>query len=101
MVEIGDDAVADIADAGGEQREAARRHVDHLAGEFAAVRQHVAAEQVHLHPLETPTLFGGRKKFFVRQRHFQHPTPRPGGVRDDPKVHRVNAALGLGAAVTD
>jgi hypothetical protein len=31
---------------------------------------------VNLHPLETPSFLGGRKKFFVRQRHFHNPTPR-------------------------
>ncbi len=75
MVEIGDDAVADIADARREQGQPARRHIDHLAGEFAAVGQHVAAKQVDFHPLEAPTFLGGRKKFFVRQRHFHYPTP--------------------------
>ena len=60
MVEIGDHAVADIADAGRQQSEASRRHIDDLAGKFAAVGQHVAAEQVHLDALKAPALLGGR-----------------------------------------
>ena len=81
MVEIGDHAVADIADAGRQQRQPAGRHVDDLAGKFAPVRQHIAAEQVHLHPLKAPALFGGRKdRFFVRQRHLRHPTTGLSGV---------------------
>jgi hypothetical protein len=59
MVEIGDHAVADIADAGRQQGEAAGRHIDDLARKLAPVRQHIAAEQVHLDPLEAPALFGG------------------------------------------
>jgi hypothetical protein len=61
MVEIGDDAVADIADAGRQQRQPSRRHVDDLAGKLTPVRQHVAAEQVNLDPLKTPAFFGGRR----------------------------------------
>src|SRR5882757_1665900 len=64
MVEIGDYAVADIADAGRQQGKAPRRHIDDLAGKFAPVGQHVAAEQMHLHPLEAPTLLGGWKTGF-------------------------------------
>jgi hypothetical protein len=37
MVEIGDHAIADIADAGRQQSEAPRRHIDDLAGKFAAI----------------------------------------------------------------
>ena len=92
MVEIGDHAVADIADAGRQQGQSARRHVDDLAGKFAAVRQHVAAEQVHLHPLEAPPLLGGRKKIFCSPTPFSPPDPPPAGSQD-PKAHRVNAAL--------
>src|SRR5262249_24652619 len=60
LVELRDHAIADIADAGREQGQAARRHVDYLARKLAPVRQHIAAEQVHLDPLEAPALFGGR-----------------------------------------
>jgi hypothetical protein len=65
MVEIGDHPVADIADAGREQRQSTRRHIDDLARKFAAIRQHVASQQVNLDPLETPPLFGGRKNRFL------------------------------------
>ena len=60
MVEIGDHAVADIADAGRQQGQSARRHIDDLAGKFAPVRQHVAAEQVDFDALEAPSLLGDR-----------------------------------------
>src|SRR5450755_4708927 len=70
-----DDAIADTADAGRQQGEPPRRHIDDLAWKFAAVRQHIAAEQMNPHPLETAALFGGRKyRSFVRQRHLRHPT---------------------------
>jgi hypothetical protein len=76
MVEIGDHAVADIADAGRQQGQAPRRHIDDLAGVFAPVGQHVAAEQVHLHPLEASPLLGCRKRrFLLRKRHHGHPAP--------------------------
>jgi hypothetical protein len=42
MVDIGDDALARLADDGRDH--AAGRHVDDLARIFAAVGQHVAAE---------------------------------------------------------
>ena len=61
MVEIGDHAVADIADSGRQQRQPTRRHIDDLARKFAPVRQHVAAEQMHLDALKAPPLGGGRK----------------------------------------
>jgi hypothetical protein len=51
MVDIGNDALAGSAGNGGDQRYAARRHVNDLAGKFAAVGQHIAAEQVHAHAL--------------------------------------------------
>ena len=80
MVEIGDHAVADIADAGRQQRQAARRHIDDLAGKLAPVRQHVAAEQMHLDPLKAPPLLGGRKNrgFLLRKRHFATRQPAIG-----------------------
>ena len=75
MVEIGNDAVADIADAGRQQREAAGRHVNDLARKLAPVGQHVAAKQVHLHALEAAALLGGRKRrLFMHERHLRHPT---------------------------
>src|SRR5229473_3179309 len=93
MVEIGDDAIADIADAGRQQGEPPRRHIDDLAWKFAAVRQHIAAEQMNPHPLKTAALFGGRKyRSFVRQRHLRHPTTGC-SVSPDPTADRVNEAL--------
>src|SRR5581483_3614735 len=92
MVEIGDHAVADIADAGREQRQPTRRHVDDLAGKLAAVGQHVAAQQMHLDALEAPALFGGRQNgLFVRQRHLA-PNPHP-QVSKNPTTDRVNGGL--------
>ena len=38
MVHIGDDPIADVARNRGDQRNAAGRHVDHLAWEFTAIR---------------------------------------------------------------
>jgi mannose-6-phosphate isomerase-like protein (cupin superfamily) len=93
VVEIGDDAVADIADAGRQQRQSTRRHIDDLARKFAAVRQHITPQQMDLHPLEAPSLLGGRQnRFFVRQSHLRHPTT---GISEsfDPTASRVNEPL--------
>ena len=98
MVEIGDHAVADIADAGRQQGQSTRRHIDDLAGKFAPVRQHVAAQQMDLHPLEAPALFGSRKnRLFVRQRHLRYPTT---GISEsfDPTAGKVNAPLAMPAS---
>ena len=93
MVEIGDHAIADIADSGRQQREAPRRHIDDLARKFAPVRQHIATEQVDFDPLEAPSLFGGRKGgFLVRQRHLCHPTTGF-SVLSDPTAGKVNEEL--------
>ena len=45
LVEIGHDPLADLAPHRRDERYAARRHVDCLAGEFALVLEHVAAEK--------------------------------------------------------
>ena len=69
MVDIGDDAVADIAGNRRDQGDAAGRHVDDLAGEFAAIRQHVAAQQVDADALMAPAFLGVRQRvrFGLRQ----------------------------------
>ncbi|BEV44464.1 hypothetical protein CRBSH125_06470 [Afipia carboxidovorans] len=69
MIEIGDNPLADAADAGRQQRKTAGRHIDGLTGIFAPIRQHIAAEQVNPHPLEATTLFSLRLKFSLNQRH--------------------------------
>ena len=71
MVEIGDHAITDIADARRQQGEAPRRHIDDLARKLAAVGQHVAAQQVHGNTLMPPPLFRRRQddRFVERQRH--------------------------------
>jgi hypothetical protein len=57
------------------------RHIDDLAGKFAPVRQHVAAEQVHLDALKAPPLGGGRKnRFMLRKRHSMPPDNQPTGA---------------------
>ena len=68
MIDIGDDPFARLADHRRHQRHAARRHVDHLAGKFAPVLQHIAAEQVDLDALKAPALFGQRQDFRFGQR---------------------------------
>ncbi len=93
MVEIGDHAVADIADAGRQQGQPAGGHIDDLARKFAAVRQHIAPQQMNPHTLKTPSLFGGRRnRFFVRQSHLRHPTTGC-SVSPDPTASRVNEWL--------
>ena len=59
MIEVGDDAIADRSDARAEQGKAARRHVDDLAREFTAVRQHVSSKQMHFDALKAAPI-GGR-----------------------------------------
>ena len=46
MIDVGDHALAHAADDRGGQRQASRRHVLRLAGEFAPVLKHETAEQV-------------------------------------------------------
>ena len=71
MIDIGDDAFADVAADRRDQRHAAGRHIDDLAGKFAAVGQHVAAEQIDADALMAPALLGMRQvcDFGLRQRH--------------------------------
>jgi len=57
MIDIGNDAFARLAAHRADDRHAAGRHVEHLAGEFAPVRQHVAAEQIDAHALEAALFF--------------------------------------------
>jgi hypothetical protein len=42
------------------QRDAARRHVDDLTGEFAPVGEHVAACDVHAHALKAAAFLAHR-----------------------------------------
>lgn len=53
IVDIGDDAFADIARHWRNDHRVAGRHRQHLAGEFPAVGKHVAAKEGHLDPLES------------------------------------------------
>jgi hypothetical protein len=71
MVDISDDAVADVSADGRNQRHAAGRHVHHLAGIFGAVSQHVAAKEIDAHALVAPTLLrvGEDCGFLLWQRH--------------------------------
>ena len=54
-----------------DQRHAARRHIDDLAGEFAAVGQHIAAKEVDAHALEAAALLaqGRQTRYALRQGH--------------------------------
>jgi hypothetical protein len=45
-----------------DQSEATGRHVDDLAREFAAILEHVAAEEIDLHPLVSAVLAGQRRR---------------------------------------
>jgi hypothetical protein len=60
MIHIGDDALALRGGHGRDQRHAARRHVDDLAGKLAAVRQHVAAGQVDFDALVAAAVLAER-----------------------------------------
>src|SRR5580692_3266541 len=60
MIDIGDDALARRAAHRRDQRHAPRRHVDDLAGKLAAVRQHIAAEQVDLDALMAAAVLAER-----------------------------------------
>ncbi|GCC47519.1 hypothetical protein chiPu_0031470, partial [Chiloscyllium punctatum] len=98
MVEIGDHAIADIADTGRQQREAARRHVDNLAGKLAPVGQHVAAEQVHLDALEAAPLlgYGDDVSFLLCKRHHDKPGHRPFGAPMTLKLIGLTGRYGCG-----
>ena len=61
VIDIGDDALAELRQYRRDQRHAAGRHVDDLTRKFAPVRQHIAAEQVHFHTLETSAFLAVRK----------------------------------------
>ena len=61
MVEIGDDLFADDAGDRRDHHGVAGRHFEHLAGEFAPVGQHVAAEHRNLHALEARHLRVGAR----------------------------------------
>ena len=63
MIDIGDHPVAELRRPQAPSQNAARRHIDDLAGIFAPVGQHVAAEQIDLHPLVFAALLGERKDF--------------------------------------
>src|SRR5260370_32884951 len=96
MVEIGEPAVADIADAGRQQGQPAGGHIDDLARKFAAVRQHIAPQQMNLHTLKTPSLFGSRRnRFFGRQSHLAPPTTGC-SVAAEPTASRVYEWVGRG-----
>ena len=62
MVHVSNDAVADGARNRREQGDTAGRYVDDLTGEFAAIRQHIAALQVDPDALMPPALFGVRQR---------------------------------------
>jgi hypothetical protein len=52
MVDIGDDAFADLAKIGSHQRRAAWRHIQNLAGKFLLIGEHIAPKQSQIDPLE-------------------------------------------------
>ena len=58
MVHVSNDAVAHSAGNRRDQGDAAGRYIDDLAGEFAAIRQHVAALQVDANALMPSALLG-------------------------------------------
>ena len=81
MVEIGDDALADGADALREQRKSAGRHVDDLAGKLAPILQHVAAEQVNLDRAESAgALRLPEELIFYARSSSRHPTTAVSGA---------------------
>ena len=61
VIYLGYVAIADVAAHRREQCHATRRHVDHLAGKLAAIRQHVAAEQIDADALVAPAFLGMRQ----------------------------------------
>ena len=64
MIDVGDDPFAGLPLDRRDQGHAAGRHIHHLAGEFAPVRQHVAAEEVDPDPLKSAALFAERAQSF-------------------------------------
>src|ERR1700722_19004591 len=60
VIDIGDDALAGLGARRRHHRHTARRHINDLAWEFAPVRQHVAAEQIDIDPLEAATVLTQR-----------------------------------------
>src|SRR5215472_1421131 len=61
VLEVDDDALANLARHWRCQRQTVRRHVHHLAGIFVAVGKHVAAGEIDAHAAETPALLGLRR----------------------------------------
>ena len=51
MIDIGDDGFADLRFDFRDEGDAARRHIDGLAGIFLPVLQHIAAGELDLHAL--------------------------------------------------
>ena len=68
VIHIGDHPFAGLAADRRDQRHAAGRHVDHLAGKFAPVRQHVAAQEVDADALKPPTFLAERAQLFLGER---------------------------------
>ena len=68
MVHVGDDALARLAGNGRDQRHAAGRHVGDLTGELTPVRQHVAAQEIDGHALETAPFLAERQAGGLRLR---------------------------------
>ena len=62
MVHVSNDAVADCARNRRDQGDAAGRYIDDLAGKFAAICQHVAAEQADADALMSPALLRVRQR---------------------------------------
>ena len=58
MVDIGNDPIAGLSANRRNHGHAAGRHVYNLAGKFAPVGEHVAAQQIDLHALEAATFVG-------------------------------------------
>ena len=84
MIDIGDDALARLAAHRADDRHAAGRHVEHLAGEFAPVGQHVAAEQIHAHALEAALLLvrGKNVEYFLQHGHAARSSRSPLAARN-------------------
>ena len=65
MIDVGDDALAGLAGDRRDQCHAAGRHVHHLTGEFAPIRQHIAAEQIDAHALKAAALLAERPQSWL------------------------------------
>ena len=81
MVDIGNYPFARRTALRRDHRQVARRHFNDLSGEFPAVGQHIASEQIDPHPLKTV--------FFAVERHIRDGLLKHG--------HRMT---GLGAPMT-